>query len=226
MAALSRDHPDGWGIAAGKHGGDWTRYRSIERAGADGWFHVLAASALGEILVAHVRQRTEGPLSLENTHPFAVGDWAFAHNGTVVDVAYLKTGTSAYRLGQVQGQTDSERLFAFLLTRLDEARAVRGRRSLIDAVLRDAVRSFRRRRAFGTASFILSDGDVLYAYRRGPPLHLLERRPQSGIECPECRGTPCIAVTTEPITDEAWLPLDDGELLRVERTPAPAWTKV
>ena len=75
------------------------------------------------LLVSHVRRKTVGETSLVNTHPFERGRWVFAHNGTVEDVAWLRAQTSRERLAEVRGETDSELLFAWLLTRLDDAGA-------------------------------------------------------------------------------------------------------
>jgi predicted glutamine amidotransferase len=220
MAVLSEKHRDGWGLAAANRLSGWTVHRGLQQAARDGLFHDLATATIGEITVAHVRQRTRGAITLENTHPFVADPWVFAHNGTVGDTAFLRAGTSQKRLAQIRGDTDSERLLAFLLTRIDDAAADR---DSIDRALRAATLDLTSRREFGTASFLLSDGNVLYAHRFGAPLHLLERTGGTS-ECPDCRRAPCIAITTEPITDEGWLELRDRDLLRIDRDPTPRWT--
>jgi hypothetical protein len=73
-------------------------------------------------------------------------------------------------------------------------------------VISDTVAELVERRA-GTANFLLSDGVVLYAHRFGRSLCLVERRGSS----------PAVVIATEPLTDEPWLPLDDGTLLRCDR---------
>jgi glutamine amidotransferase len=211
MAILSEKHRDGWGIAARQRGRGWTLRRSLLRAGDDDTFHGLAAATLGEVLIAHVRQRTRGAVRLENTHPFLSSRWVFAHNGTIEDVDYLRAHVSPERLAELRGDTDSELMFAFVLSRLDGA--VLG----IDHALRTLTLELANRPKFGTASFLLSNGDTLWAHRFGPPLHLLERQ--------HC-VLPCVAVTTEPITDEPWLALDDADLVRVDRDPSPRWTRL
>ena len=38
----------------------------------------------GRIFNVHVRRATMGELSLENTHPFCLGNYTLGHNGTIV----------------------------------------------------------------------------------------------------------------------------------------------
>ena len=227
IAALSEKHPDGWGIAVGQHGKGWTVHRSLMRAADDREFHYSSSHAQGDIIIAHVRQKTRGDITLENTHPFESAPWVFTHNGTVNNLEYLEANTSPGWRAMVRGETDSERLFAFLMTRLDATFAsTAAKRRALDQALRDATRELDQLSSFGTASFLLSDGDVLYAHRLGAPLFLLQRHSNAEFNCAECARSPCIAVTTEPITDETWIPLDDGDLIRIERKPEVAWTRL
>src|SRR5689334_1259776 len=86
LAALSAAHPDGWGAAVYDHAtGDWTVEKRALRAGGDETFAAIAPRLRGAVLVAHVRARTVGAVSLANTHPFCRGRWVFAHNGTLED---------------------------------------------------------------------------------------------------------------------------------------------
>lgn len=224
---LSKEHPDGWGIALGQRGQGWTLHRSLLRADDDLEFHHLASQGLGDIIVAHVRQKTRGDVAIENTHPFESAPWVFTHNGTVNNVEFLDAHTSSERRARIQGDTDSERLFAFLMSRIDQVMAEPWvTRVRIDQTLREATRELDLLPQFGTASFLLSDGNVLYAHRLGAPLYLLQRTVSDESGCPECAGNPSVAVTTEPITDEDWILLDDGDLIRIARDSGPTWERL
>ncbi len=240
LAALSREHRDGWGIAvhAGDAGG-WRLERGVACASEDERFHRLALGSRGEMLVSHVRQKTVGETSLVNTHPFERGRWVFAHNGTVKDVAWLRASTSAERQAEVRGETDSERLFAWLLTRLDEAGAAHTAASpATDRALGAAVRAARERPGFGAFNFLLSDGATIYAHRFGRTMHLLERGPHDTVrtrrtssdgtvvETPWSQRRTAIFVASEQMTDEPWQHVEDGMLLRIERLPVPHWRLV
>jgi glutamine amidotransferase len=241
LAALSGDHPDGWGLAihaVDAGGSGWTLHRGVSRASEDANFHRIAVGSRGEMLVAHIRQRTVGPVSLENTHPFHRGRWIFAHNGTLKELDYVRAHTSSARLAELRGQTDSELLFAFLLTRLDAVGAGEGERVTdeVDHALRSAVRELRAQTSIGAYNFLLANGSTMFAHRFGRTLHLLELSPEDAVrserksrETGTRVSTPwsgqrrAIFVASERLTDEAWQEVATGMLLRVDALPSPRW---
>jgi glutamine amidotransferase len=216
LATLSEKHPDGWGIAVHEDG--WHLEKQACCAQKDSRFHESALSAEGRVLVAHIRQKTVGPSSIHNTHPFRRGRWVFAHNGTVKDVAHLRRGISSARLAEVAGDTDSELLFAFILTRIDDM----GEGDL-DAVVYDLAAELRARPDFGSFNFLLSDGDATYAHRFGRSLYLLERRPRLPRPAPPERRGHAVFVASEMITSEPWTELSEGTLVRIDTKPVPAF---
>jgi hypothetical protein len=101
-------------------------------------------------------------------------------------------------------------LFAFLLTRLDERDLTeRHAPDQLDEAVLGAVSELTRD-LIGSTSFVLSDGETLYAYRRGRPLHFMECRPGDG------EGA-AIIVSSANITNGSWPFLDEGTLLRCRR---------
>jgi predicted glutamine amidotransferase len=240
LAVLSREHRDGWGIAvfdAQTHA--WKIDKGVVCAGEDERFHRLAVGSCGEILISHVRQKTVGDTTLANTHPFEHGRWVFAHNGTIKDVGWLRAQTSSEQLAEISGETDSELLFAWLLTRLDEAGATdSGASPEADRVLGTATRAARERPDFGAFNFLLSDGSTTYAHRFGRSMFLLERGPGDAVvpsrtgrdgttyETPWSDRRTAVFVASQHVTDEPWATVDDGMLLRIERVPSPHWTLV
>jgi glutamine amidotransferase len=181
LRALSREHPDGWGIAV--HSDGWLVERSTTCADACARFATVADRA-ASLVVAHVRKATVGPVSLANTHPFVRGRFAFAHNGTL-DTRSLAIAPE--HAAAIAGDTDSERLFAYLLGCLDNGSLAHGAAALA---------------GLGTASFLIADGEHLYAHRLGRALYTLHR--------------PGVAlVASEPLTDEPWLELPDGAFVEI-----------
>ncbi len=247
LAALSREHPDGWGLAihdadAADESADppspdpWIVHKGTACAGDDRRFFDLAGRSHGHVLVAHVRQKTVGPTRIENTHPFTRDGWAFAHNGTVHACDLLQAGTSPERLAQIAGDTDSERLFAYLLTRLDEHGLTRP----TDAAARDAATAViakasadLRARSCGAFNFLLSDGASCFVHRCGRSLYLLERTPHDPVRERRAMGNgaevvtkwterrQAILVASERMTDEPWRELEEGTFLRIDRVPVP-----
>lgn len=215
LGALSREHPDGWGLAL-SDGEAWTLHKSVRAAAACELYERVAREARASLAIAHVRQKTVGETALENTHPFVRGRFVLAHNGTVNAASTLATHSSPERLAELRGQTDSERLFAFLMSFVDAARDV------AEGLCR-AVRVLLAERDPGSVNFLLSDGDTLYAFRFGRTLHLLERRAQGA---GASRRTPSVTLASERLTDEPWTEITQGTLLAVERGPEPRVTEL
>ena len=238
LARLSHEHPDGWGVAIhdGRDSGRWQLAKSTQRADDDHEFKAIATRARGHVLVAHVRQKTIGEARLENTHPFERDGWVFAHNGTIRTIDVLRAGCSARRLAEVTGETDSELLFAYVLTRLDDAGLVRlaDKSARAEATrLLARVSSELRGSVDGAYNFLLSDGTTCFAHRFGRSLFVLERGPRDKRvqETEVAPGTSIVAkwtarrravlVASERMTDEPWREIPDATLLRVDRLPEP-----
>jgi glutamine amidotransferase len=249
LARLSAEHPDGWGVAAyggpesipptllavTRHEHGWRIHKGTARASDCGHFHAVASRSSGTILIAHVRQKTVGPTRLENTHPFVQDGWVFAHNGTVKDQTWMRAGISPKRMGQIEGDTDSEVLFAFFLSRLDEAGVDRSlptdtARAAAHRVVETATSELRDRNV-GAFNFLLSNGSSCFVHRFGRSLFLLERRPDPPSSASSLDEQAALAkwrmrrhavlLASERLTDEPWRELPEGTLLRVDRDPIP-----
>lgn len=205
LVSLSREHPDGWGIGVWTLSLGWRVQKRACTAMSDVDFNRAAQHARGQTLIAHIRKRTVGDVCVENTHPFVDGSWTFAHNGTIGNLDALRERTSPTRRRNVRGQTDSELLFARVLSQLDSAKE--RDRNVLDRVLMDSVASLDEA---DSATFLMSDGLIMYAFRRGQPLFSLVRDDPS-----RC----AVLFASERLTDEPWQALDDGALVRVTRTP-------
>lgn len=223
LAVLSAEHADGWGLAVhGRLG--WDVHRNPVRAGDCDRFKELAAKARGEILLAHIRKRTVGPIGEENTHPFRRGKYVFAHNGTITAIDSFVA--SDERRAEIKGDTDSERFFAWLLTHVDAM-------GDIDRALIHAVDVATKRPDLGAANFLFSNGKALWAFRSGRTLHTLERRPGDPVKVtrhahetdaeletswsPRRHG---FLVASEQMTGEPWKEVAEGTLLRIDSGPA------
>ena len=156
------------------------------------------------------------------------------------DLDWVHSQVSAERKAALAGQTDSEIFFAFLLTRLDEARiGSSGDGDATDVVITRALRDLHRRPRLGACNFLLSNGRMLYAHRSGRTLFLLERRPGDAVRVErsssetgavvETAWSPArqaVLIASERITDEPWREIEDGALLRVDRLPLPTCREI
>jgi glutamine amidotransferase len=225
---------DGWGVAFYQDV-DVALFREPFAAGDSELVRFLESYGPStQLAISHIRHATRGAISLANTQPFAreLGGrmHVFAHNGHlpgIDDCAVLAPGT--YR---PVGQTDSELAYCALLARLSEiwsgaeAPSLGERASLLTRFAADL-------RPLGPANFLYSDGDALFAHgnRRiqvtgqvSPPgLWLLQRHCKPGDPAPDCDGGLAIGtgersvalIASVPLSDDAWRPLSEGELVVV-----------
>lgn len=201
LRALSTEHPDGWGIAI-HDDRRWVVERSVRCAASCDRFTQVAATP-SRLIIAHVRKATVGKLSIPNTHPFRRGDFVLAHNGTITDVAALVSRTAPeHRI--YDGDTDSERLFGFLLTAIAAAGdTLRG--------LATGVAMLHAHPSIGSASFLLSDGHKIYAHRLGRTLFT------------HAHGDATL-IASEPL-DANWTEIAERTLVVLEPGDSPTMTR-
>lgn len=121
FTSLTAVHGDGWGAAW--HDGDG-EIRSVNSTGTailDETYAELATEPLGSSGMLHLRWATAGlPVSVENTHPFTDGEYAFAHNGNISPIPRLEALLTPATRARLRGDTDTERYFHLLLQCIDE----------------------------------------------------------------------------------------------------------
>lgn len=231
--ALDRSAHDGWGVAF-YQGLDVALFREPAAAGGSALVrHLESQGPPTSLAISHIRRATQGDVLLANTQPFLreLGGHThvFAHNGDLPGIF----DSSAWALDRHRpvGQTDSEHAFCALLSRLDalwqggEVPTLEARRSVLTAFAADL-------RALGTANFLYADGDALFAHghRRWQPT--LGRSEPPGLWCLR-RDCAAVAADAEDLggvsvggaaqsavllasvrlSDEAWRPLAEGELV-------------
>jgi len=209
-------HRDGWGIAFFEGCGVrlfLDPQPSVESPVAELVRHYPIRSLN---VIAHIRKATQGPVGLENTHPFMRELWGrywiFAHNGNLKDYEPKLDGSFL-----PVGETDSELAFCHLLQTLRRRFPDHHpRRAELHAELDDFAASLR---AHGPFNFMLSNGDALFAHR-STELHYVVRRapfPVAHLKDQDvtvdfsdvASPNDCVAViATAPLTDnEVWTPL-------------------
>lgn len=213
LSSLSQEHPHGWGVAVWSEREGWTVEKAPVRALDCERFRACATRS-GNLVLAHVRQRTVGPQGVENTHPFAHGRWVFAHNGTIEALPWLRAQTCAHRQQGCKGETDSELFFAYLQCALEGAGVLDAPASdRTDAALRAAVDRCLALERFGAINFLLTDGETLYAHRWGRTMFVSE-------------GEGRALVASEALGDHAWREVPEGALLRCDRRASPVWREL
>ena len=232
FARRADEHKDGFGIAFFEGAGvrlfvDAQSARSSPVAEIVRHYPIRSSH-----IVAHIRKATQGPVKLENTHPFSRElwgrYWVFAHNGNLPDYAPRLHG--AFR---PVGSTDSERAFCWLMQELAKAHASVPPVDELTATLAELVP---RVAAHGSFNFMLSHGEALWAHCSTKLYYLERSHPFKSVRLQDedmsvdfaQLTTPqdrVVVVVTEPLTlDEPWVAMAPGELKvfvdgRVHPTP-------
>ena len=226
---------DGWG-AAFYQGNDVALFREPSAASDSPLVRFLEAhGSRSTLAVSHIRHATRGAVSLSNTQPFvrelAGRAHVFAHNGNLPGIERDDRLTcTRYR---PVGETDSEHAFCGLLERLHPLWAGASTPLALDERLCVISEFAADLRKLGPANFLYTDGDVLFAHghRRiqrssgqvAPPgLWLLACRCTDPGEALHADGVTVapgfqemVLIASVPLTQEAWRPLTDGELVAV-----------
>jgi glutamine amidotransferase len=228
-------HPNksGWGIAY-HQGRDALLIKEPSPASDSPFVDFIATQPLASsCIIAHVRYATAGAPSFANTHPFIreLGGQmhVFAHNGGLADIwSRLPLADGSPR---PIGETDSEHAFCVLLRRL--AHLWRGEATpppLADrfAVVAEFAAELAR---LGTANFLYSDGDTLFAHAhrrcwdegdgrfsepRPPGLSYARRQalvvPGLELAAPKAE-TEAVLVASVPLTAKGWQPMGEGTVV-------------
>lgn len=109
-------HTDGWGLYA-SNGGKEVYVRSAGEAAAEKIITALKpVRGPGQALI-HLRKATVGANKIANTHPFLSSGIAFCHNGSI-------RSFPDSRAGLLEGDTDSEKYFMRILSRMSDTELV------------------------------------------------------------------------------------------------------
>ena len=225
------DHAHGWGVATFDENGPdierqaWAAYHGEHFARA-------AARAYSRLVIAHVRRATVGGAAIENTHPFSDGKWVFAHNGTIPGFAVIQPilleRMGARHRQAVKGETDSEHVFRYFLSLIDDG-TVDAELDLLGAMERlvSDVVALAQTHAPGKKvglNIMLSDGERLVGSRFNRSLHFVDRKGVYDCEIcgfPHIHHDPAaqyrgIVVASEPITHEDWIEIPNHSIWQVD----------
>jgi glutamine amidotransferase len=153
-------------------------YKSIAPAWQDQNLAELARFVESPVIFGHVRAASPGShVSVENCHPFRFGRLVFMHNGHVECFGRIKRALvgrlSAEAYDSIKGLTDSEHVFALVVTRLQDplrpapfeprelAAALLAAMTEIHGLLAD----FGIDAGFTTFNFALTDGETVVTSR-------------------------------------------------------------
>jgi predicted glutamine amidotransferase len=186
---------DGWGAGFYQSGEALHRKLPQPIEGHITWGAVLDGLR-SHVTVAHVREATIGDRRADNTQPFRMRQWLFAHVGEIAGYdatrARMLESLPDFLRRNIRGQTDSELFFHLTLSFLHDS----GQLDAVDVPDAAVVSGLRSAVALtdrysrevgatpGSLTMALTNGRQLYLMRRGSPLCIAsrDRLPQRGNE--------------------------------------------
>ncbi len=234
-------HSDGWGIAFFE--GKGVRMFLDPTPSAHSQIAELVRSYPIKSLnvVAHIRKSTQGPTSLENTHPFMREMWGrywiFAHNGHLPQFTPKLSGSFV-----PVGNTDSELIFCWFMQELKSrfGMTAPSREQLFEALHELTLELA----PMGIFNFLVSNGDCLFAHCSTELAYIVRRAPFCRAHLKDEDVTVDFAdvttpndrvavIATQPLTDnEHWEQMPPGTLWMfhegepvAQRTTAPSPVK-
>ncbi len=225
LVSQSHREPDGTGIGVFTPDGVPELHKRPIAAWQDREFATQARELTSPVFLAHVRYASTGGLSVANTHPFSQDGRLFAHNGAFTGLHRLDERLDSMgATGLVQGDTDSERMFALVTAE------IRARGGDVEAGLIAALTWIATTLPVYSLNLILATPQQLWAVRY-PEVNELWVLERDGIDrgaleaassrirthCAPLAGRPATVVASEPMDDDPrWRLLSPGELIRID----------
>lgn len=194
-------HPHGWGLACISRESALVEKESVKATESNYLRERLSQPIREKLLLAHIRYATIGNVEYKNCHPFTGKDntgrvWTLIHNGTIFDYPPLNKYIRTQK-----GDTDSERVFLYLMDSLGEAQRQKGGRLHFEERFELFDKIVSQMASGNKLNLLFSDGKYLYAHTNcRDTLHYLSKP-----------GATLIA--TKPLTGEDWKPLPFTQLL-------------
>jgi glutamine amidotransferase len=226
LTLQSHRNPDGTGLGIFDPKGHAVVHKAPISAFNDADFACEARRESSRTFLAHIRFASTGAVTLANTHPFEQEGRLFAHNGVLAGLSQLEDELGEDRV-LVEGETDSERLFALI------TREIRRREGDVGAGIVAAASWAAEHLPVYSLNLILTTESELFAlrypetntlyvlvrpaggHRGGQPLH---HRSSLGtrVHSEEAAQRPVVVLASEPMDqDPGWRTLQAGELLHV-----------
>lgn len=185
--ALGAPDPDadGWGV--GFYSDGEVLHKKRPQSPPPVRWGLMVEGLRSHVAIAHTRTATVGEARADNTHPFRMRQWLFAHSGSIGGFDAVRErlleSTPDFLQRNLRGDTDSEHLFHVVLSFLHDSghlEQVEAADDAVAAALRSTVRLVDRLvNEIGAPppdlNLALTDGRHLYALSRGKPMYKVER---------------------------------------------------
>ena len=205
---------DGFGIAWYDDQYQLGIYKDVLPAWADSNLLDICRMVKSKVFIAHIRASTFGATSRENCHPFAYGNWSFAHNGGIGEFSLVRRKIENLLDDQYysarRGYTDSELFFLLLLTNGLEGNVVLA----LETTIFQVSELIKQNNALSSPirlTCVFSDGKSIYGFRhasdnKSPSLYISNQLDNGGQ-----------ALASEPLHGDGaeWQRVEPGHLVEL-----------
>ncbi|MBA9004788.1 MULTISPECIES: class II glutamine amidotransferase [Thermomonospora] len=232
LAEQSRRMPHGVGLGWFSLGDEPVRDRAPLPAYENTDFARAARHIVSHTFVSHIRYASTGAVNVHNCHPFDMYDRLFAHNGVVKGLDVLDTWLTDVDRALIEGQTDSERVFAYITAEIR-------RHGDTTTGLIEAIRRIADSLPLYSVNLLLAEANKIWALRypesnelwalppkgadvggsHGAVRHLASPHEPGSVDLSTVGGpsVPAYVVASEPMDDDpGWRLLEPGELLVID----------
>ena len=158
-------HPHGWGIMRAKDGKTEILKEPICALGSRILSRIIQKTEPQTNLLAHIRLATVGSIKYDNCHPYTGFDmsgrrWTLIHNGTIYSGIQL-----ARYLQEQTGDTDSERIFLYLIDEINKEMILNDAPLSADMRCRVVDRVVTQLSPRNKLNLMIYDGELLYVHK-------------------------------------------------------------
>jgi len=207
---LSSVHCDGWGISTLESGSDTPELsRAPETARDSKTFLTALSNTNTDGALLHLRWATSGiPVGENNTHPFVHDGYTFIHNGAIYPKNALDEFIDQDMRSNIQGDTDSERYFYYLLTEIRKHGVIEGIRATVSKL---------RELDFSSVNAMLLSEDQFITISEHDP----KRKPDWAVEgyydLFYKKSASDVVVASSGWDQDGWIEIPNHHLLLVDR---------
>lgn len=164
VPGANKGHKDGWGIVAYAKGKPFLYARNYKDAFKDQKYSAAVEGLKDkkfDIIIGHLRKASVGSKNTKNSHPFVCGAFSFCQNGTVLDSKKIPLTAKFKKI--VKGNSDSEKLFAYILQCLNEKKKTDVK--TISKTINESLRYIKKNFDYTAMNIVFSDGKSIWALR-------------------------------------------------------------
>lgn len=169
---IKQGHTEGWGMVAYSNGEIVYEKKRKGTAHIDPECNpsiINLSQRNPHVIIAHLRKITNGTITSRNNHPFVHGKYSFSHNGSVDATEHIPL--EGYFRDGVRGNTDTERMFAYLLQLIYQVKKITP--VTLRVSLKKLLQYIKKNHDYTCVNCQLSDGRYLWVVRDFNPSNAL-----------------------------------------------------